>query len=52
MSFARSREKPLKGQALSASPVERPNWVPGAEGEQKVQIRKWVSGGGGALEDL
>lgn len=40
MSFARDREKPLKRQALSASPVEHPRWVPGDEGEQKIQIRK------------
>lgn len=52
MSFARAREKPLKRQALSASPVEHPRWVPGAEGEQ-VQIRKEDEWGcGGALEDL
>lgn len=40
MSFARDREKPLKRQAFSAFPVEHPRWVPGAEDEQKVQIRK------------
>lgn len=39
MSFARDREKTLK-QALSASPIEHPRWIPGAESEQKVQIRK------------